>query len=245
MRTFRADLHIHTVLSPCGDLGMSPENIVRRAVAQNLDIIGITDHNSTRQCSLISRMAAAKGIFALCGAEITSREEVHCLAFMPDREKLDALQQYLDLHLGNIPNDIEKFGYQVVVDENENIVFEEPRLLIQSIDQSVEEIEAFVHIHGGIFIPAHVNRSAYSLISQLGFIPSELNFDALEISKHTSKQKFVLEHPDLALKTFVQNSDAHYLDNIGEKFTTFLIEKPCFQEIKMALKGDGGRQAIL
>ena len=45
----RADLHIHTVLSPCGDLEMSPENILHFAQIQGLNMIGITDHNSTRQ----------------------------------------------------------------------------------------------------------------------------------------------------------------------------------------------------
>lgn len=245
MRYFRADLHIHTVLSPCGDLEMSPVNIVRRALEQKIDIIGITDHNSTRQCRLISQIAETVGIFVLPGAEITSREEVHCLVFMPGWKELHSLQQYLDQHLGNILNDVDNFGYQVVVDDQENIVFEEPRLLIQSINQSVEEIEAFVHSLGGLFIPAHVNRSAFSLVSQLGFVPDDLKADALELSKHVTAEKFVSQNPYLTSKQFIRSSDAHFLKSIGEVFTGFYLEEASFKEIKMALMGVDGRKAIL
>ena len=45
---FKADLHIHTVLSPCGDLEMSPTAIVDRALSRGLDMIAISDHNTTR-----------------------------------------------------------------------------------------------------------------------------------------------------------------------------------------------------
>ena len=44
---FKADMHIHSVLSPCGDIEMSPSAIVAQAKAKGLDIIGLTDHNST------------------------------------------------------------------------------------------------------------------------------------------------------------------------------------------------------
>ena len=76
----RADLHIHTVLSPCGDLEMSPENILHFAQVQGLNMIGITDHNSTRQAPIIRDYGKTKGIFVLTGAEICSKEEVHALS---------------------------------------------------------------------------------------------------------------------------------------------------------------------
>jgi len=57
MKTYRADLHIHSVLSPCGDLDMSPVNIVEEASRKGLDIIGITDHNTTRHTGLVKRLA--------------------------------------------------------------------------------------------------------------------------------------------------------------------------------------------
>ena len=93
MKTYRADLHIHTVLSPCGDLDMSPKNIVLKAEELGIDIIGITDHNSTLQCSGVGREAEKKGIFMLMGAEITTKEELHCLVYFESMEKLKIFQK--------------------------------------------------------------------------------------------------------------------------------------------------------
>ncbi len=178
MRDFRADLHIHTLLSPCGDLSMSPAKIVSEAARKGIDIIGITDHNSTRHCRLVSRLAANSGIFTLMGAEVTTQEEVHCLAFFED-DKLDLLQDFLDSRLPDIKNDPLIFGDQVVIDEDEMIVYVEERLLISATKASLEEVGSFVHSNGGIFIPAHIDRMRNSIYSQLGFLPAGLQADAL------------------------------------------------------------------
>lgn len=241
MKSYSADLHIHSVLSPCGDLEMSPRNIVERASELRLDIIGIADHNTTRHGALIKKLAEEKGIFVLCGAEVTSIEEVHCLCFMPDMEALGVFQLYLDQYLFATKNNVNYFGHQVQVDEDEMIVYEEEKLLIQSIDRTVSQIADYVHSLDGLFIPAHINRHANSLISQLGFVPEDLNYDALEISKHVSKADFLRQHPELSGVTFIQDSDAHYLRHMGEVRNEFFIEKPDFEEIRMALHKKHGR----
>jgi len=110
MKYFRADLHIHTVLSPCGDLEMSPGNIVSEAALRGIDIIGITDHNTTRHCDLVKRLAAEKRIFVMQGAEVTTKEEVHCLAFFENTDALNKFQEYLDSNLPEILNDPSKCG---------------------------------------------------------------------------------------------------------------------------------------
>jgi len=116
MKLFRADLHIHTLLSPCGELSMSPVNIINMAIRKKLDIIGISDHNTTRQSSLVRMLAEKKGLFVLRGAEITTREEVHCLAFFEDNDTILRFQELLDEHLPNIPNNPLLFGDQIAVD---------------------------------------------------------------------------------------------------------------------------------
>lgn len=241
MKKYRADLHIHTVLSPCGDLDMSPKNIVQKAQQMGLSIIGITDHNSTLQCKGVQREADRNGIFLLVGAEVTTKEEVHCLVFFEDYVRLDAFQQYLDSHLKNFKNDPSRFGYQVVVDENEMIEYEEERLLILAIDQSIDQVEQKVHELGGLFIPAHVDKSKNSIISQLGFIPKDLAIDAIEISYNTTKTAFLEQQGYLENYTFIQNSDAHLIENIGKNVTTFEIEQLSFSEISLALRGCDGR----
>lgn len=244
MQIFRADLHIHTVLSPCGDLSMSPAAIIETAMARNLQIIGITDHNSTLQAKLIQEMAEEKGLTVFCGAEVTTREETHCLIFMPDLASLGMLQEYLDDHLMKIPNDVEKFGYQVVVDRNENITREYPWLLISAIDQNIDQVAGFAHANGGLFIPAHVTRPMFSLVSQLGFIPPDIPADALELSRHTTYQEFVTGYGKANKLPVIRSSDAHFIGDIGHVFTIFEMEAPTFDEFRSALAREEGRRII-
>jgi len=244
MKVFRADLHIHTVLSPCGDLDMSPVNIVSEAARKGLDIIGITDHNSTRHCKLIKRLAAQKGIFVLQGAEITTKEEVHCLAFFENTDALDLFQEFLDNNLPDLINDPDKFGYQVQVDENDIVIFEEKRLLTNALSKSFEEVEAFTRNLNGLFIPAHIDKLKNSIYSQLGFLPVNMKADALEISRLTSPEKFTAAHPEIKGFTITRSSDAHFPDNIGTIFTNFSMETRSFSEIRQALKGVNGRKVF-
>jgi len=240
MGIYRADLHIHSVLSPCGDLEMSPVQIIHQAKLLGLPIIGITDHNSTKHVTICQRLAQKEGIFVLGGAEITSIEEVHALCFMPNTKQLAHLQAYIDEHLIKTPHNPTYFGEQLLVNEKEEILGEEVYLLINSLNKSIDEISEFVHQHHGIFIPAHIDRPAFSLISQLGFIPPQLNYDALELSIHGSSKK-ILENEILPQKvSFIQSSDAHYLQDIGRVFTEFHLNKVSFEEIKWALNQQKG-----
>jgi len=245
MNTFRADLHIHTVLSPCGDLDMSPARIVEKALEKGLDIIGITDHNSTRHCNVVSKLANEAGIFVLMGAEVTTREEVHCLTFFENIDQLSDFQLYLEAHIPPIPNNTEKFGYQVVVDENEMIVDQIQYLLISALDQTINQVEAKVHSLDGIFIPAHIDRPRYSIISQLGFVPDNLLIDGIEISstcKTESIYPFLGKQKNLSI---IKSSDAHYIENIGKTYTIFEMEHRTFAEVKLALHGQQGRKVSI
>lgn len=232
MPLFKADLHIHTLLSPCGDLSMSPQNIVDKALSVGLDIIGISDHNSTRQASLVKKLGAEKGLFVMMGCEITSKEECHCLAFFEDENSRIEMQRILDEHLPDIKNDEDKFGYQIVVDEEENVVFEEERLLISALDLNLDELFDIVHSLNGIFIPAHVDKKVTSLMSQLGFVPPDIKADALELTKFTKTDDFIRKFAYLKKFNFIHSSDAHYIDIIGESFTEMELKHRNFQEIK-------------
>jgi PHP family Zn ribbon phosphoesterase len=241
---YRADLHIHSVLSPCADLEMSPINIINKAKERKLDIIGLTDHNSTKQCKVTREIGEKNGIFVLCGAEITTREEVHCLTFFENFEKLSAFQIYIDIHLPKIKNDVQRFGYQLIVDEEENIIEEEEFLLNSALDVSIDALAEKVHELNGLFIPAHVNRPKFSLISQLGFVPPDIKADALEISRHVTKDDFYNQNPYLKAFTLIHNSDSHFIDSIGEISTIFEMNEISFFEIQKALTGKGNRKVI-
>ena len=115
-------MHIHSVLSPCGDIEMSPSAIVAKAKERGMDIIGLTDHNSTLNADVTRRLGEKVGLHVLMGAEVTTKEEVHCLCFMPTVEKLAEFQAFLDSRVIFFENDIDRFGYQLVVDEEENVL---------------------------------------------------------------------------------------------------------------------------
>jgi PHP family Zn ribbon phosphoesterase len=238
---YKADLHIHTLLSPCGDLDMTPSEIVRLAKERGLDIIGITDHNTTKHCKLAREYGAQAGIYVLTGVEITTKEEAHCLAFFNSDDALDAFDRYLQENLSNIPNVPDKFGYQVQIDRDENIVYEEPRFLPSAILKTIEEVADKVHALNGLFIPAHIDRPKFSVPSQLGFIPFDLDVDAVEISRNTTKEDYLAKNKYLQQKTFIQSSDAHYPNQIGSTYCYFNMENISFEEIKLALHQKEGR----
>lgn len=241
MNSFRADLHIHTLLSPCADLEMTPANIIHKAKESGLHIIGITDHNSTKNALLVKKLAENDGIFVLTGAEVTTKEEVHCLAFFEFETQLTEFQEFMEKQITFIPNPDGHFGYQPVVDENDGILKLIPNYLPAALKKGIGEVQKTVEKLNGIFIPAHVDRPSNGLFSQLGFIPRGLKFDAMGISKFNS-EKDVRKHYVLRKEiTLIRNSDAHFLQQIGEICTVFHIEKMSFSEIKMALNQQNNR----
>lgn len=235
-------MHIHSVLSPCGDLEMSPVKLVETAAAKGLDIIGITDHNTTLHCRLVKELGEEQGIFVLTGVEVNTKEEIHCLAFFEKDQDLSDFQQYMDKYLGYFKNDPNKFGYQVQVNRKEEIIYEEERSLFASLDRSIEEIELKVHELNGIFIPAHIDRPCNSIYSQLGFLPDGLKADALEISWATDPENFIRKHPEVSRFPLVRSSDAHFPADIGRVTTIFSLQNRSFAEIKMALEKKAGRE---
>lgn len=237
MNKYKADLHIHTCLSPCGDIDMSPGNIIGVAMQKNLDIIAITDHNTTRNVKVCMEIGEKHSIYVIPGCEVNTREEVHCLAYFPNIETTNKFQEYLDINLPDIKNNTRLFGYQLAVDENDVIIYEEKRLLFSSISKDIDEVAAFVHSLGGIFVPAHIDRGKNSLSSQLGFIPEDLEYDALEVSARTTNEVFAERFPNLKDKRILRNSDAHYQQDIARTYTTFYLEKLDWGNFKSAFHG--------
>ncbi len=241
MQKYKADLHIHTVLSPCADLEMTPANIVKQAKEKGLQIIGITDHNSTKNAKLVKRLAEKEGIFILTGAEVTTKEEVHCLAFFEYENQLDEFQNYLDENITIIPNPDGHFGYQPVVDENEDIIEMIPNYLPAALKTSINEIQQKVYELNGIFIPAHIDKHSNGIFSQLGFIPAGLKFDAMGVSVNNT-EKYVREHYVVENKiSLIQNSDAHFLSQIGDIYSIFYMKYICFSEVQKALNQKDNR----
>ncbi|HDH50635.1 MAG TPA: PHP domain-containing protein, partial [Nitrospirae bacterium] len=95
LKEYKADLHIHTCLSPCADLHMSPSAIIRTASEKGLNMIAITDHNSAENVDAAIKAAENTGISVLAGMEISSVEEAHILALFDDMKSAIRLQEII------------------------------------------------------------------------------------------------------------------------------------------------------
>ncbi len=209
---FKFDLHIHSCLSPCGDLSSSPAAIVKAAKAAGLDGIMISDHNSSRNSPALAEVCRREAFKCLFGMEVTTSEEVHCLAVFDTLEQAAAMTQNIYAALPKRVNVPEVFGYQAVVDADEEVEELEWRLLSAPTRLSIREVGIRVHGLGGLFIAAHMDRAVFSVTSQLGGLAGDEGFDAVELSRHADVA--VWREKTLGLP-FIRSSDAHYLDSIG------------------------------
>jgi PHP family Zn ribbon phosphoesterase len=240
LHKIRAELHVHTVLSPCAEIEMLPPLIVQEALEQGIQLIAITDHNATGNISAVQQAAQGTNLTVLPGMEVQTREEVHALCLFDRLEQAEIWQARVDAHLPDLENDAEHFGDQLIVDSQGDFVRREPRLLLTSCSLSLEDAWNMVTALGGLFIPAHVDRKAYGLLKNLGFVPREIPFQALEISRHVKPRDAGQLFPQLKGYTLIQSGDVHRLDEfLGVNELT--LEAPTVAEIEMALKGEEGR----
>jgi len=239
-KRFRADLHIHTCLSPCGNLSMVPGVIVEEALRRGLDAIGICDHNAAENVPAVRKAAEKKRIAVLGGMEITSQEEVHVLALFDDDEKLFELQEKVYENLPGL-NDEEAFGEQVVVNENDEVTGLNTRLLIGATNLPLDRIVETIRSLSGLAIASHVDRESFGIIGQLGFVPEGLPLDALELSGETRPHEARALLPQVSGFPLVTFSDAHYPEDIGKRSTSFRVAELEIEEIREALLGREGR----
>lgn len=243
LTVFRADLHLHTCLSPCAEEEMNPLAIVRQAKKKGLDVIGICDHNSTRNVASVCRAGRWEGLVVIGGVEVCSREEAHILGLFDEEESLREMQQLIDENLQG-QNNPELFGEQYLCDESGLVVGQETKLLIGATQMSVAEVVESIHRLGGLAIASHVDRESFSLLSQLGFVPEGLEIDALEISSLHSVSKALHCFPQIKGFPLVRSSDAHRLEQIGVACTTFTGSSPSVAELGRALVGEDGRKVM-
>ncbi len=238
MRYYKADLHIHSCLSPCAEIDMTPRRIINSALDKGLHIIAVTDHNSAENAGVAVRTGRDEGITVLPAMELTSQEEVHVLAIFNSEENVAAMQEIVYATLQSGVNDEFGIGYQLVVNELDEILDYNKRLLIGATSLPLGQLVKNIHAFGGIAVAGHIDRQNFSVISQLGFIPEDVSFDALEISYAMDLPEATAQFGRYARIPWVTSSDAHSLGDIGRRCTTFLLNEPTFDEIALAFKGE-------
>lgn len=207
-----ADLHIHSCLSPCAENDMTPHNIMAMASIKGLDIIAITDHNTTRNLKSFLDLQDEYNIQVLPGIEVTSKEEVHILGYFIDNEQAQKAGEIFLSALPDKKNISEVFGNQYVVDSNDNILEELSNLLIANTKYTIGEVVDIIRSHGGVAVPAHINRGNNGILINQGFIADELNFTSLEYTSQLPIDFKILKNKHLLI-----SSDAHTLGSILEQ----------------------------
>lgn len=216
LRGLRADLHIHSVLSPCADRDMTPGNIVGMARILGLDVIAITDHQSCGNCaSAMAISDAMDGPLVIAGMEVESAEEIHLLCLFSDLDSAIACEALIRAGMPELPNRKDIFGEQWLMDEDDERVGEEPRLLLVPCGMTCDEIASLVLEHGGVCIPAHLDREANSMLVSLGAVPSDFPTSFIEVSTRMEPARFLERHPELSHYGVLVNSDAHRLETLA------------------------------
>lgn len=212
------DFHIHSLLSPCGDKDMTPNNIVNMAMLSGLDAIAVSDHNSIGNVRSAMEVGKTCGVTVIPAMEVETAEEVHILTLYPSIDSAEEAYKEVYKSLPSIKNRPEIFGEQVYMDAEDNIVGYEDKLLISPTSLSINNLFDLVRSVGGLFIPAHVDRHSYSVLTNLGFIPDDLDIRQIEVSKYVEDlPAYLSNRPDLEKYFIFRNSDAHYLQDIAEK----------------------------
>ena len=224
MNRYFYDLHIHSCLSPCAEDDATPANIAGMAALNGLQIVALTDHNTTRNCPAFFQAAKSYGLIPIAGMELTTSEDVHIICLFPTLDAASAFQDIVDARRIRIKNKPAIFGHQYVMDAEDTILEEEADLLINATTISIEETFEFAAQCGGVAYPAHIDRTSNGMVSVLGGFPSDPPFTAFELHDAGSVEAYVEKYPHIKDLTRVVSSDAHELGAIAEAENSFLLE---------------------
>lgn len=208
------DLHIHSCLSPCADIEMTPNNIVNMSVLNGLNVIAITDHNSCKNCKALVEAGKKANLLVIPGMEICTNEDIHVICLFETVTDAENFSTYVYSNMPLIPHRPDIFGEQIIMNSNDIEISRESYLLLNATNISVNDILSTTNKYNGTAFPAHIDRSSYSVISSLGDIPPEAGFNTIEISTKGNIEKIKSLHPIIKDKLILINSDSHYLESL-------------------------------
>lgn len=225
----RADLHIHSCLSPCGDDNMTPFDLVGMSLLNGVELIALTDHNTAKNCPAAKAAADAYGIGFIPGIEVTTSEDIHCVCLFPDLDKAMEFDAMLEEHLPPISNDTTIFGNQIIMHPDGSTA-QFDTLLITGCDISIMELPEIVKGYDGICYPAHVDRDSNGLLAILGMWPEDLDVTAAEVR---------FELPDAVPKhlKILQASDAHRMESLPEGGYPLPLRSADFEGLREYISG--------
>ncbi len=223
MNKYFYDLHIHSCLSPCADNDMTPENIAGMASLNGLNIVALTDHNTTKNCRAFFSAAKKYGIVPIAGVEMTTAEDVHIVALFPDLENAEEFDAAYEKYRVLYKNRKDIFGDQLIYGEDDELIGEEENLLLNASTLSIEDAVKFAEGFGAVAFPAHIDRDENGIIAALGDLPAEPRFSCVELRDNGKLPEYT-EKYDLKKKRILVDSDAHYLWDIHEAENFVMLE---------------------
>lgn len=217
------DLHLHSCLSPCGDMDMTPNNLVNMAKLLGMDVIALTDHNTCLNCEAAMKVGEEIGLLVIPGMELTTSEDIHAVCLFPTLEKALAFSQYVDENRIHIRNKAEIYGRQVIMNENDEEIGEIEDLLLPGSFIGMYDAYRKAQEFGGICYPAHIDRDSLSILSVLGEIDPWCGFRTTELADISRLPELREKHPILDCMNIITCSDAHYLENMRDAQNTLLL----------------------
>ena len=187
MTRFSYDLHVHSCLSPCGDDDMTPCNIAGMAHLNGLDIVALTDHNASRNCPAFFTACSSYGIVPVAGMELTTSEDIHLLCLFETLEEALAFEESIQENRMRIKNRKGIYGEQRILNENDELIGEEPFFLPAATDMDLETAAKRVESFGGVCYPAHIDREANGLLAILGAFPEQPEFCCAELREKENR----------------------------------------------------------
>jgi PHP family Zn ribbon phosphoesterase len=235
------DLHLHTVLSPCAELEMGAPEIIGRCRKEGISLIAVTDHNHTGNYPALRDASGSDGPVVLPGLEVQSMEDVHVVVIFETYESAESYREWLWEKLPPIPNNAEIFGYQLIIDKENNVLAQEETLLIQGAGRSIDEIAREGLKRGALVIPAHLDRDAFSYTSVFGPFPGDFPCSAVELSSRVHHADYAKWQKQLRGRAIVRSSDAHRLSDISrDRCTPLLLQSLTFEALANVLSHSSG-----
>ena len=101
MKTVIGDFHVHTLLSPCAEIEMTPHHIVMQAAEYGIQLLAVTDHNASANAVAAIQAGERYGIKVFPGMEVECREEAHIVVLFDNLKQLRRWQKIVDFSMAS------------------------------------------------------------------------------------------------------------------------------------------------
>lgn len=223
MNRFYYDLHIHSCLSPCGDADNTPNNILGMASLSGIDILALTDHNTTKNCPAFFKAAEKYAITPIAGMELTTSEDIHVVCLFENLADAMSFDKEIEKRRVLIKNRVGIFGEQLILNADDDVIGTDEYLLTNATTLSVEDVPQLVTEHNGVCYPAHIDKMSNGIIAILGAFPPTPYFGCVEFHSPDKIEEYRQKH-ELGDKLIILSSDAHVLTDMRDGESYFMLD---------------------